>query len=56
MRIEVDILISMGRLSVDVEGKAAVGLPVDVDIEHVNVAILLLLLRPLNVRVDAVDV
>lgn len=55
VRIEVNVLIRVGRLSVNVKGEAAVGLPVDVDVKHVNVSILLFLLRPLYVRVNAVD-
>ena len=56
MRLEVDILISVCRLSVDVEGEGAVGAAFDVDVQHVDAAIDLLLLGPRDVGMKRVDV
>ena len=47
-----NILVGVCGFFVDVGGKSAVWIALDVDIQHVDEPILLLLLCPLNVGVD----
>ena len=56
MRSEVNVLVGVCGFSVDVGGESTVWIALDVDIQHVDEPIFLLLLRPLNVGVDRVDV
>ena len=55
MGVKLDILISVCGFPVDIECEGAICAAVDGDVEHCYSAVLLLLLSPFDVRVDAVD-
>ena len=56
MGVEVDVLVRMGGFPEDIKVETAVGLAVDVNVQHVDVAINLLLLSPFDVGMQGVDV
>ena len=56
VRFEVDVLVGVGGFAIDVSGEGAVGVALDVDVQHVDVAINLLLFRPFYVGVKGVNV
>ena len=54
--MKVNVLVCMCGFAVDVKREAAVGIALDVDVQHVDAAVFLHLLCPLDAGVDVVDV
>ena len=56
VRFEVDVLVGVSGFAIDISGEGAVGIALNVDVQHVDVAINLLLFCPFYVRVKGVNV
>ena len=50
--VEVDVLVSVCGFPEDVKGESAVGIALDVDVQHVDEAIDFLLLGPFDIGVN----
>ena len=51
-----DVLVCVRRFPVDVKVEGSVGIPDDCDVKHGDSSVFLHFFRPLNVRVDGVEV